>query len=82
VALYPAEIRDLVLSVRPGITDEASIEFRDESALLAGAEDVEVTYVRDILPRKLQVYVRYAREHTLMGDLRILAHTVRALLKD
>jgi len=81
VALYPAEVRDVVLSVRPGITDEASIEFRDESALLAGAEDVEATYVRDILPRKLQVYVRYAREHTLMGDLRILAHTVRALLK-
>lgn len=76
VALYPAHLRDLILSVRPGITDEASIEFSDESALLAGAADPERRYVEEILPRKLEIYARYAREHSLMGDLAILARTL------
>jgi lipopolysaccharide/colanic/teichoic acid biosynthesis glycosyltransferase len=76
VALYPPELRTLVLSVRPGITDEASIEFRDENALLAGASDPEHCYVHEVLPRKLEFYARYARSHSLGGDLRILAKTV------
>lgn len=81
VALYPPQLRDLVLSVRPGITDEASIEFRDESDLLADAADPEKRYVEEILPRKLELYARYAREHSLRGDLRILWRTVRRVVR-
>lgn len=81
VEMYPPELRLLILSVRPGITDEASIEFRDESALLAGASDVEKVYVNEILPRKLELYARYARNHSVRGDLGILRRTILLLLK-
>ena len=54
VALYPPALRDKVLSVRPGITDLASIEFRDESALLARAADPEREYVEVVMPAKLR----------------------------
>lgn len=81
VDLYPAEIRALVLSVRPGITDEASIEFRNESALLASAVDPESCYITEVLPRKLEIYARYAQKHTLLGDLRILARTLLAVVR-
>jgi lipopolysaccharide/colanic/teichoic acid biosynthesis glycosyltransferase len=81
VAMYPADLRSLVLSVRPGITDEASIEFRDESALLAGLTDPEAFYVARILPRKLELYARYARDHTLSGDLRILWRTALRVVR-
>jgi len=76
VALYPPRLRDLILSVRPGITDEASIEFSNEGDLLAGGVDPEKQYVEEILPRKLEIYARYAREHTFARDLRILLRTL------
>lgn len=80
VELYPADQRTLVLSVRPGITDEASIEFRDEGTLLAGADDPQQLYIEQILPRKLQIYADYARHHTMLGDLFIVLRTLRQLL--
>jgi len=76
VALYPPAVRNLVLSVRPGITDEAAIEFADESRLLGEAADPEAVYVNEILPRKLVMYESYARNRSFVGDLRILARTL------
>jgi lipopolysaccharide/colanic/teichoic acid biosynthesis glycosyltransferase len=76
VALYPADLREVILSVRPGITDEASIEFREESALLATADDPELRYIQEILPRKLELYAQYARHHSFLGDLGIILRTV------
>lgn len=80
VAHYPADVRDLVLGLRPGITDRASIEFRDEGRLLAEAADPERCYVEEILPRKLAYYVDYAHHHTLAGDLVILLKTLAVLV--
>ncbi len=80
VALYPPEVRTAVLSVRPGITDLASIAFRDESALLARSADPERTYVEQILPAKLDYALQYMRSHTLWLDLRIIGWTVLAIL--
>lgn len=80
VALYPAELRDTVLSMRPGITDLASIEFRDESTLLGCSSDPERTYVEQILPVKLRYAADYASSHSLWGDLQIVARTAAALL--
>jgi lipopolysaccharide/colanic/teichoic acid biosynthesis glycosyltransferase len=80
VALYPPHLRELILSVRPGITDEASIEFSNESALLAAAADPGKCYVEEIMPRKLELYARYARLHSLAGDLRILLRTVARVM--
>lgn len=80
VALYPPALRELVLSVRPGITDEAAIEFRDEGELLAGSPDPDQLYREEILPRKLARYADYARSHTIVGDLGILWRTLLAVV--
>jgi lipopolysaccharide/colanic/teichoic acid biosynthesis glycosyltransferase len=82
VALYPDDLRELVLSVRPGITDRASIEFRDESTLLGQSSDPERTYVEQILPIKLRYAAEYARSHTLWTDLQIIASTAKVLWND
>ena len=79
VAMYPAALRDKVLSVRPGITDPASIEYRHESALLAAAAEPERMYVEQVMPAKLRSAVRYVDERSLLGDVRVIAATVRAL---
>ncbi|MCG3189383.1 MAG: UDP-N-acetylgalactosamine-undecaprenyl-phosphate N-acetylgalactosaminephosphotransferase [Burkholderiaceae bacterium] len=79
VALYPAELRAKVLAVRPGITDPASLEFVDESELLAGSPDPERAYVETILPRKLQRQVQYAERATWWSDLAVMARTLRVL---
>jgi lipopolysaccharide/colanic/teichoic acid biosynthesis glycosyltransferase len=79
VALYPAELRDKVLSVRPGITDPASIEYRDEAALLACAADPERAYVEQVLPAKLRCSVRYVEQQSMRGDMRLIGATVSAL---
>jgi lipopolysaccharide/colanic/teichoic acid biosynthesis glycosyltransferase len=80
VALYPKQLRDKVLSVRPGITDPASLAYRDESAQLARAVNPEREYVEVLLPAKLQLSVRYVEEASFTGDLRLIAATLRALL--
>lgn len=78
--LYPQEARSLILSVRPGITDPASIAFRDEEALLAAAPDAEHAYIHTIMPIKQRLYLEYVRQRSLRGDLAILLRTARVLL--
>ena len=80
VALYPPALRDKVLSVRPGVTDPASLAFRDESARLARAADPEREYVEVVMPAKLRLSARYVDEASFMGDLRLIAATLRALV--
>jgi lipopolysaccharide/colanic/teichoic acid biosynthesis glycosyltransferase len=80
VALYPPAVREQVLSVRPGITDDAALVYRDESALL-GSGDAEAVYVSTILPRKLELYQRYVAEQSLRTDLRLILRTLRALIR-
>ena len=79
VALYPEALRAKVLSVRPGITDLASIEYRDESELLARAADPEREYVEVVMPAKLRAAARYVDEMSLATDVRVLGSTLRAL---
>ena len=79
VALYPPALREKVLSVRPGITDPASIEYRDEGRLLAGAVDPERFYVEQVMPVKLRRAASYVDEMSLRGDLRVIFTTLRAL---
>jgi len=79
VAAYPPALRTKVLSVRPGITDPASLQFRDESALLARAADPEREYREVVLPQKLRLAADYVDTASLGGDLRLIAATLRAL---
>lgn len=81
IECYPQEIRTKVLSVRPGITDWASLRFKDENALLAGAEDPERTYIEKVLPIKQSLYVEYVDTRSFGGDLRVLLATVAALCR-
>ncbi|MEY4927545.1 MAG: putative undecaprenyl-phosphate galactose phosphotransferase [Bacteroidota bacterium] len=73
--LYTAEQRK-VLTVKPGITDYASIEYADESELLAKANDPEKTYIEEIMPAKLALNRRYIAEQGVLTDIKILALTV------
>lgn len=79
VALYPEAVRRQVLSVRPGITDPASIAYRDENALLASAADPERVYVEQVLPAKLRAALDYVEHRSLRGDLRLIGATLRAV---
>jgi lipopolysaccharide/colanic/teichoic acid biosynthesis glycosyltransferase len=76
---YPSAVRELVLSVRPGLTDWASIEYRDESRLLAAAADRERMYLEEILPRKLAWCERYVASQSLALDLRLILMTLACL---
>lgn len=79
VSLYPAEVRHVVLSVRPGITDPASLRFRHESELLARSPDPERDYIEKILPQKLAAYLDYVRDRSFAGDLHLIFATLRAV---
>ena len=81
VACYPPDVRAIVLSVAPGITDWASILYREESTLLGRAIDPENTYVNTILPIKLNYYVRYVRERSFWTDLQIICKTLVAIMR-
>ncbi len=76
VAMYTEEARREIFAVRPGLTDPASIEFRNEQELLASAADPEWTYINEIMPSKIALYRQYVREQNLLLDLKILIRTV------
>jgi len=80
VTYYPCEIRALVLSVRPGITDWAAIAYKDENALLAEFSDPERIYIDQVLPTKLESYVRYVRKRNFWVDLHIIFRTIAVLV--
>ncbi len=80
VTFYP-ERWAKVHAVRPGITDPASIEFRNEEAVLAASENPQAYYRDVILPQKLDLYERYVETHTFFGDLKILAKTLAVVIK-
>jgi lipopolysaccharide/colanic/teichoic acid biosynthesis glycosyltransferase len=77
---WPADLRARVLAVRPGITDPASLAFRDEAALLARAADPEREYMDVILPRKLALAADYADHASLWTDLAVIGRSVGVLL--
>lgn len=76
VEYYPDEAKKIVFSLRPGITDYAAILFRNENEMLEGAADPEGTYLKRILPEKIELYLRYARERTLWLDFQLIIGTI------
>lgn len=82
VAHYPAALRDKVLSVRPGITDIASIEYRDESAVLARAADPERAYIDEVLPHKLALAASYVDQASVWLDIKLILRTIGAIVRD
>jgi lipopolysaccharide/colanic/teichoic acid biosynthesis glycosyltransferase len=80
VAMYSPEQR-LVLSIRPGITDYASLRYFEESDLLAKSTNPEETYIQEIMPAKLALNLEYVRRHSFMGDLSVIIQTGLRILK-
>ena len=81
VACYPKAARETILSVQPGMTDWASIRFREESAFLDAGGDPERRYVEEILPVKLDYCVRYVNERGFFMDLKIIVMTLLAIAR-
>jgi lipopolysaccharide/colanic/teichoic acid biosynthesis glycosyltransferase len=76
---WPAEMRAVITSVRPGITSPASIVYRSEEKLLSEADVLE-TYFKSILPSKLRLDMLYVRSRSILTDLDVLFWTAVALL--
>ncbi|MCD6419501.1 MAG: sugar transferase [Synergistetes bacterium] len=72
------EAYERILRVKPGITDYAAIEYRDEEDLIRamGSESGEMFYVEKILPKKIELYDRYLREMSFFTDVRIMLMTM------
>ena len=80
VAMYTPYQRQVLL-VRPGITDYASIAYRNENDLLAGAEDPERMYVEEIMPAKLELNMKYLRRVSPLEDIRLIFATIAAVIR-
>lgn len=79
VDLY-TEQQKKVLSVRPGITDYASVCFRNENEILAQAEDPQKEYIEHIMPLKLRYNQKYIEEMGVFTDLKLIFLTVYVIL--
>ena len=79
VELYSPDQRK-VLSVKPGITDYASIEYSNENELLAQSENPEKTYIEEVLPAKLELNQKYLNEQGFFTDIKIIFHTFRKIV--
>lgn len=81
VAMWGDDAAAEILSVRPGITDPASIAYRNEQDELAAADDPEQHYVEVILPRKVALYRDYVRTNSVVGDLALIWQTLVTVVR-
>lgn len=77
--VYP-ELWEVVLSVRPGITDNASIIFRNEEDILMASSNPNETYENVVLPRKLELYIDYVNNQSFFGDVEIILKTIYTVI--
>lgn len=71
-----------VLDVRPGITDPASIKFRNENELMEKAEDPENYYIEVIMQEKIRLYLEYVNHHSFMGDIGLIFKTFLVIIRE
>ena len=71
-----------VLDVRPGITDPASIKFRNENELMEKADDPEKYYIEVIMQEKLNLYLEYVNKHSFWGDIRLILKTFWVIVSE
>lgn len=80
VAMYSDYQRN-ILRIKPGITELASIVYRDENEVLAQSEDPEKTYIEDIMPKKIGLNIEYMKKLGFWYDLKLIFMTFAAILK-
>ena len=78
VNLY-SEIQKKVLNVKPGITDLASIEFRNENEILSKEEDPNQYYIDYIMPKKLEINLKYINQRNLLKDFVVIIKTIKVI---
>lgn len=71
-----------VLDVRPGITDPASIKFRNENELLEQIDDPEKYYIEVVMQEKLKLYLKYVRNHSFLGDIKLIFQTFKVIITE
>jgi lipopolysaccharide/colanic/teichoic acid biosynthesis glycosyltransferase len=76
---YPAEKRKKIFLIKPGMTDLASLRFKDENKLLASSVNPEKTYIDEILPLKISFYEEYLQNSGLLLDLKIILLTISGI---
>lgn len=81
VDLYTPEQRR-VLTVRPGITDPASIKYRNENELLEQAEDPDDFYIHTVMPQKLKLNLEYIRNQSFLYDLKLIFKTLSVIVHE
>lgn len=79
IQYYSDKMRGVIFSVRPGITDWASIKMIDENEILARADDPQHAYIQQILPEKLSYAVRYVQTRSLKLDVYLIILTIRKI---
>ena len=79
-ALYTPYQRQVLL-VRPGITDYASIAYRNENDMLSGAADPEQMYIEEIMPAKIELNMKYLHEISPLTDLKLILRTIGAVIR-
>jgi len=70
-----------ILTVKPGITDFASLEYKDENELLKSAENPEEQYLKEILPAKIAYYRKYLREQSIATDIKLIFKTLWGIMR-
>jgi lipopolysaccharide/colanic/teichoic acid biosynthesis glycosyltransferase len=80
VELYDERQRR-VLTVRPGLTDYASLQYISESELLAKSDDPEKTYIEEIMPAKLELNLQYIDNQSLKEDFKLIFQTLFSIFK-
>lgn len=73
--------RKIILSVKPGITDYATLFYNDEQAVLAKSQEPEKDYIEKIMPHKLEMYKQYVKEHNFVIDIKIILATLLKMTK-
>lgn len=68
-----------VLSVKPGITDNAAIEFRDEETIMEQYEDKEKAYIESVLPQKIALYYKYIDKISFVNDVKLILQTLKVI---
>lgn len=81
VEYWPEDKRSLILSVPPGMTDYAAIEFRNENEILGESPDAMETYINKIIPVKLGMYESYVKNRSIALDVWLIIRTITSIFR-
>ena len=73
------EVQKKVLDVNPGITDVASIKYRNENEMLEGSDDPESFYIKEIMPVKLKMNLEYINDRSFFKDIKVILNTLKTV---